>query len=105
MSQAYKCDRCGKVYESQMRTLKSKNYSVLKPHIINYEIGNPGTYLSYVADLCPGCQEQLEEWMTLWKPKEEKSKNLCDSCIIKECIFQCGIVRSRCDFYEAESEE
>ncbi len=31
-------------------------------------------------------------------------KNLCDSCITKGCIFQSGIIRNRCDFYKAESE-
>lgn len=104
MSLAYKCDRCGKLYEAKERTLDFKEYTVLKPHIINYEAGNPGTYLSHVADLCPKCQKQLEEWMTLWKSKEEKSKNLCDSCINKECIFQYGIIRNHCDIYKAENE-
>ena len=28
-----------------------------------------------------------------------KNKNLCNSCITKECIFQSGIVRNHCDFY------
>ena len=32
------------------------------------------------------------------------SRNLCDSCKTKGCIFQSGIVRSHCDFYRAESE-
>lgn len=32
-------------------------------------------------------------------------KSLCDSCAIKSCIFQSGIVRSHCAFYKAESEE
>ena len=29
------------------------------------------------------------------------SKNLCDSCINNECIFQSGIIRNHCDFYKA----
>ena len=32
-------------------------------------------------------------------------RSLCDSCVTKGCIFQSGIVRSRCDFYKEESEE
>lgn len=32
------------------------------------------------------------------------SRNLCDSCRNKGCIFQSGIVRNHCDFYKAESE-
>lgn len=32
------------------------------------------------------------------------NRNLCDSCMNKGCIFQSGIVRSHCDFYESESE-
>lgn len=31
-------------------------------------------------------------------------KSLCDSCLVKGCIFQYGIVRNHCDFYKAESE-
>lgn len=33
------------------------------------------------------------------------SRNLCDSCKTKGCIFQYGIIRSHCDFYKAESED
>lgn len=33
------------------------------------------------------------------------SRNLCDSCKNKGCIFNTGIYRSRCDFYNAESED
>lgn len=32
------------------------------------------------------------------------NKNLCDSCITKGCIFQSGIVRSHCDFYNARGD-
>ena len=74
MSQAYKCDRCGKLYEAKERTLASKKYSILKPHIINYEVSNPGTYLCHVADLCPECQSELEEWMRFEKPKEDENE-------------------------------
>lgn len=85
MSQAYKCDRCGKLYEAKERTLESKNYSVLKPHIINYEISNPGTYLCHVADLCPECQSKLELWMSLFK-KSEAVKD-CDNCKYEEYAY------------------
>ena len=33
------------------------------------------------------------------------SRNLCNSCINNECIFQSGIVRNHCDFYKAEGAE
>lgn len=84
MSQAYKCDRCGKLYESEMRTLTSKNYSVLKPHIINYELGNPGTYLNYVADLCPECQSELELWMSGAVFKKPEVVKICETCKYEE---------------------
>lgn len=29
-------------------------------------------------------------------------RNLCDSCVTKGCVFQSGIIRSHCDFYNAE---
>jgi ribosomal protein L37E len=97
MSQAYKCDRCGKLYESEMRTLASKNYSVLKPHTISYNVGNPGTYLNYVADLCPKCQSELELWMkgTAFEIPDEEDR-LCSNCkyhdynIITEPCFSCN---------------
>lgn len=73
MSQAYKCDRCGKLYEAKERTLESKNYSVLKPHTMNYILSNSSTYLRYVADICPECQSELEEWMRFEKPKENQN--------------------------------
>ena len=80
MSQAYKCDRCGKLYGSEMRTLTSKNYSVLKPHTISYNVGNPGTYLNYVVDLCPVCQEQLELWMKNTPFLIPEGPKLCSKC-------------------------
>ena len=32
--------------------------------------------------------------------EKECSRNLCDSCINVDCIFQSGIVRNHCDFYK-----
>ena len=32
------------------------------------------------------------------------SRNLCDSCINNDCIFQSGIFRNHCDFYKYKSE-
>lgn len=36
---------------------------------------------------------------------ESKSKNICDSCVNRSCMFQFGIVRSHCDFYKSGSED
>lgn len=30
------------------------------------------------------------------------NRNLCDSCMNNGCIFQSGIVRNHCDFYNEE---
>lgn len=30
------------------------------------------------------------------------NRNLCDACMNKGCIFQSGIVRNHCDFYNEE---
>ena len=96
MSKAYKCDRCGKLYEAKERTLEFKEHAVLKPHTINYEIGNPGTYLCYVADLFPECQKQLEMWMkgTVFEILEEmKGCYNCkyyNSLINTEPCFSCS---------------
>lgn len=50
----------------------------------------------------------LTEQMTKAEIKTEdgeiNNKNLCDSCINNDCIFQSGIFRNHCDFYKAESE-
>lgn len=80
MSQAYKCDRCGKLYEAKERTLEFKEYAVLKPHTISYNVGNPGTYLNYVADLCPECQKQLDMWMKSMAFEIPEEGRRCSNC-------------------------
>lgn len=44
---------------------------------------------------CPTCGNKCV--------KDKTQKSLCDSCITKGCIFQSGIVRTRCVFYKSES--
>ncbi len=87
MSKAYKCDRCGKLYEAKERTLEFKEHVVLKPHSINYEVANPGTYLCYVADLCPECQKQFEMWMKGTAFEILATIKMCKDCKYEEYAF------------------
>lgn len=48
MSQAYKCDRCGCLYDEQVKS--SKRNVIVRP-------------INRTLDLCPECQEQLDDWI------------------------------------------
>lgn len=50
MSEAFKCDRCGKLYEAS-----------IKPDIRVERYNNPFGITVY--DLCPECIEELEKWL------------------------------------------
>lgn len=57
---AYKCDRCGKLYERQG---KSSIFNVTK---------RDSCYGTYQQDLCPECAEALEKW---FKAGKEQNNN------------------------------
>ena len=57
-----------------------------------------------------GADYMLQRFLDILKVETKTQENkdirsLCDSCTNNECIFQSGIIRNRCDFYIAESEE
>ena len=89
----YLCDKCG----------KEVSVSAWK---VRCDALNSETHFSF--EICSECMLKLR---TLLDSKAESedvvvtNKNLCDSCVTKDCIFQSGIVRNRCDFYKTESEE
>lgn len=56
--EAYKCDRCGKLYELTPEQIKMRNRGV------NYGIHN--SFNSYNLDLCDKCFDELQEWMTVY---------------------------------------
>lgn len=58
---AYKCDRCGKLYEKQE---KSSIFNVTKKIFVL------GT--AYQQDLCSECAKSLEEW---WKTGKEQNND------------------------------
>lgn len=57
---AYKCDRCGNLYERKV-----------KPNITIYK------YVPFCdtrLDLCHKCQDTLENWLNEFKPKESEQE-------------------------------
>ena len=62
MSKAYKCDRCGTLYEHDF-----KNYGNDTLFIGRRPYNND------FLDLCPMCQKDLERWFTY--PTRVKEKN------------------------------
>lgn len=47
-------------------------------------------------------KNDIEALLSVQPERKKGEWNLCDSCITKGCIFQSGIVRSHCDFYNAK---
>lgn len=50
---AYKCDRCGTLYEYNCENYLGKHYISKECH----------PYDDMKIDLCPKCQEKLEQWL------------------------------------------
>ena len=50
---AYKCDRCGTLYENG----SNADFTIKERHSV------PGTVESQDYDLCPDCQLRLKTWM------------------------------------------
>lgn len=62
MSDAKKCDRCGKFYDAYEPINDASGF-----RFINSWNGA----LQGIYDLCPDCMEELTKWLT--NPKEEKN--------------------------------
>lgn len=61
MSHAYKCDRCGALYERNIELYIHKHYICLENH----------PYSDTEIDLCPNCQVELEKWLEERKESNE----------------------------------
>lgn len=69
--EAYKCDRCGKLYEL------SPKQTVMRRNGVNYGVYN--SLNNYHLDLCEKCFYELQEWMTVCI--EAENKRDCKTCI------------------------
>ena len=64
------CDRCGKIIDKENRNpyqqsiIPINRYIILKSNPLTYEI-------DIHVDLCPDCQEKLDEWIKECKAKED----------------------------------
>lgn len=68
MSTAYKCDRCGKLYEGFLPRFETADRAY---HYI--EIINDGS--SKVLDLCPDCIRAFEDFINNRTAETEKEEN------------------------------
>jgi len=64
MAQAYKCDRCGKLYE---KYLTPRRYIEITHDLHPYGI--------HTLDLCDECQAELLKWL---EPYTEGKRNVID---------------------------
>lgn len=73
MSRAYKCDRCGALYESYEGENK---YDVLKPTKVMFRCTTKDRnyYDTQFYDLCQKCMKEILESMNLDEEGEKKSK-------------------------------
>lgn len=74
MANAYKCDRCGCLFESF-----DKNLNPIKDHTEDYtlEIKKIGRYVhthDTRFDLCPNCYEKLAKFMDMCKVESEETE-------------------------------
>lgn len=67
MSRAYKCDRCGKLYD--LSTEDNGSYGVGNVAKEWGKLAEP--FIDYKLDLCPDCCNELDEWMKKGKAKED----------------------------------
>ena len=71
MSRAYKCDRCGALYESYEGENRD---DVLKPTKVMFRTKDRHYYDTQFFDLCQKCMKEILEIMNLDEEGEKKSK-------------------------------
>jgi len=74
MASAYKCDRCGKLYESY-----DKNLNPIKDHTYDYilEIRKKWQYSckrDECFDLCPNCYKKLANFIECYMTESEETE-------------------------------
>lgn len=70
---AFKCDRCGKLFEDYSERKFEGNYRI---------IPNKNGGFARQLDLCKNCNDELQDWANAFKKKEEQAIKALD--IIKE---------------------
>lgn len=61
---AYKCDRCGKLFENK---IASREYLITKANL---------TIRNCWLDLCEDCQDRLDNWMNIYKESEPQESEV-----------------------------
>ena len=60
---AFKCDRCGKLFEDYQKRKSEGNYKIAR---------NSNNIVRYLyLDLCKDCNDELQDWANAFKKKEE----------------------------------
>jgi hypothetical protein len=87
---AYKCDRCGKLYEKYKNQGTSQFFNITC---------NPCTS-GNLLDLCPKCNAELQEWVANYK--EQVACNYTDEEIAKSFIEDVEAVKDLLPRTESE---
>ena len=74
MAQAYKCDRCGVLFEDETRGAIQDYVARTMRTILRGKTEAALLALKESADLCPECQKSFAIWMS--SPEKEKGKCL-----------------------------
>jgi len=77
---AFKCDRCGKLYELTSEQAEKRTRGV------NYGIYN--SLNNYYLDLCNKCFYELQEWMAVYSDDTSESKEeKRERRVKKHCVY------------------
>lgn len=90
---AYKCDRCGKLFEKYKYQGTSEFFTITRNPYMS------GDYL----DLCPNCNAELQEWVA--NDKEQVACNCTDEEIAKSFIEDVEAVKDLLPRAESENKE
>ena len=66
---AYKCDRCGKLFEKYKNQGTAEFFNITR---------NPCALGDSLLDLCPNCNDELQEWVANKSESEDQNEKNTD---------------------------
>jgi len=90
---AYKCDRCGKLFEKYKNQGTAEFFNITRTPCI----------ASSCLDLCPNCNAELQKWMA--NDKEQVACNYAGEEIAKSFILDVEAIKDLLPRAESEDKE